>query len=78
MTTLGKRLIASPVSSSSSDDGQKFLRSLLRSENGGAILFANIDMNGPPDPVTIPAGLAAIEGEKWLFSHWIRSGPLPP
>jgi hypothetical protein len=52
--------------------GQKF-----RCDKGGALLFANVDLNGQPDPQTLHAGLPPIRGEKWLFSQWIRSGPLP-
>ena len=52
--------------------GQKF-----RCDKGGALLFANVDLNGQPDPQTLHAGLPPTRGEKWLFSQWIRSGPLP-
>jgi hypothetical protein len=51
--------------------GQKF-----RCKKGGALLFANIDEQGQPDPQTLHAGLAPISGEKWLFSQWVRTGPL--
>lgn len=52
--------------------GQKF-----RCNKGGALLFANVDLNGQPDPQTLHAGLPPTRGEKWLFSQWIRSGPIP-
>lgn len=52
--------------------GQKF-----RCEKGGALVFANIDEQGQPDPQTLHAGLPPTRGEKWLFSQWIRSGPMP-
>lgn len=52
--------------------GQKY-----KCKTGGALLFANIDEAGQPDPRTLHAGLAPETGEKWLFSQWIRSGPQP-
>ena len=49
----------------------------FRCDKGGALLFANVDLQGQPDPETLHAGLPPTKGEKWLFSQWIRSGPLP-
>jgi len=49
----------------------------FRCDRGGALLFANVDLEGQPDPQTLHAGLPPTRGEKWLFSQWIRSGPLP-
>lgn len=43
-----------------------------RGGRGDAILFANVDANGRPDPATRHAGLPPTSGEKWLFSQWIR------
>jgi len=43
-----------------------------RGGQGDAILFANVDANGRPDPATRHAGLPPTSGEKWLFSQWIR------
>ncbi|WP_427451570.1 2OG-Fe(II) oxygenase [Litorimonas sp. WD9-15] len=49
----------------------------FRCQKGGALLFANVDHQGQPDPNTLHAGLPPISGEKWLFSQWIRTGPPP-
>lgn len=53
------------------------LNQKFRCDKGGALLFANVDLQGRPDPETLHAGLPPTSGEKWLFSQWIRSGPLP-
>ncbi len=39
---------------------------------GDALYFANIDSTGAPDPRTLHAGLPPTQGEKWLFSQWVR------
>lgn len=44
---------------------------------GDALLFANVDAAGRPDPKTMHAGLPPTSGEKWLFSQWIRELPRP-
>jgi hypothetical protein len=44
---------------------------------GGALMFTNVDDQGRPDPTTLHAGLPPSRGEKWLFSQWIRTGPMP-
>lgn len=49
----------------------------FRCNKGGALLFANVDQQGQPDPNTLHAGLPPTRGEKWLFSQWIRTGPPP-
>ncbi|MDB2437999.1 2OG-Fe(II) oxygenase [Hellea sp.] len=49
----------------------------FRCKKGGALLFANVDVEDQPDPNTLHAGLPPTRGEKWLFSQWIRSGPSP-
>lgn len=49
----------------------------FRCERGGALVFANVNEQGRPDPRTLHAGLPPTKGEKWLFSQWIRSGPMP-
>ena len=41
--------------------------------SGGALYFANLDAAGAGDPRTLHAGLAPTQGEKWVFSHWIRN-----
>lgn len=48
-----------------------------RCDKGGALLFANVDHHGQPDPNTLHAGLPPSLGEKWLFSQWIRTGAMP-
>ena len=45
-------------------------------DTGGALLFANVNEQGRPDPTTLHACLPPTRGEKWLFSQWIRSGPM--
>ena len=42
---------------------------------GDAIVFANVDIAGKPDPMTLHAGLPPLKGEKWLFSQWVRDRP---
>ncbi len=42
---------------------------------GDAIVFANVDLAGKPDPLTLHAGLPPRRGEKWLFSQWVRDRP---
>ncbi len=39
---------------------------------GDALWFSNLDASGQPDPTTRHAGLPPTEGEKWLFSQWVR------
>ena len=43
---------------------------------GGAMVFANVDPAGRPDPMTLHAGLPPAQGEKWLLSQWIRDRPI--
>ncbi len=42
---------------------------------GDALAFSNVDADGKPDEATRHAGLPPTEGEKWLFSQWIREFP---
>lgn len=44
---------------------------------GDALIFWNVTPEGRPDPQTLHAGTAPTRGEKWLFSKWVRSRPLP-
>ena len=44
----------------------------FRGKTGDAIFWANVDMEGRPDPLTRHAGLPPTSGEKWIFSQWIR------
>lgn len=43
-----------------------------RGNTGDAIFWANCDMEGRPDPMTLHAGLPPTAGEKWILSQWIR------
>lgn len=38
---------------------------------GDALMFANVDPEGKPDPQTLHAGLPPTSGEKWLLSQWV-------
>ncbi|HSN52310.1 MAG TPA: 2OG-Fe(II) oxygenase [Woeseiaceae bacterium] len=42
---------------------------------GDALVFSNVAADGQPDAATRHAGLPPTEGEKWLFSQWIREFP---
>ncbi|PMG28877.1 hypothetical protein BCU94_03265 [Shewanella sp. 10N.286.52.C2] len=39
------------------------------------IIFNNTDNNFAPLPLSLHQGMPVIEGEKWLFSKWIREKP---
>jgi hypothetical protein len=41
-------------------------------KTGDAIMFANVDLEGRPDPMTLHAGRPPTSGEKWILSQWIR------
>jgi prolyl 4-hydroxylase len=43
---------------------------------GDVIAFANVDISGRPDTMTLHAVLAPTRGEKWLLSQWIRDRPI--
>jgi prolyl 4-hydroxylase len=43
-----------------------------RGTTGSALYFANVDVRGEPDTLTLHAGLAPTSGEKWLLSQWLR------
>ena len=43
-----------------------------RGRTGDAIFWANLDVGGRPDPLTLHAGLPPTSGVKWIFSQWIR------
>ena len=40
---------------------------------GDALYFVNLDRAGIGDPRTIHAGMPPTQGEKWLFSQWVRN-----
>jgi hypothetical protein len=44
-----------------------------RGKTGDALLFANVTPEQRPDRLTLHAGLPPNQGEKWLFSQWIRN-----
>lgn len=44
----------------------------FRGKKGDALYFANVDESGAPDPRTLHAGLAPTQGEKWVFTQFIR------
>jgi prolyl 4-hydroxylase len=48
----------------------------FRGKTGDALAFWNVT-NGRPDPRTLHAGTPTANGEKWLFSKWVRDRPLP-
>ena len=48
-----------------------------RGKTGDAIFWANCDMEGRPDPMTLHAGLPPTSGEKWILSQWIRDRAPP-
>ena len=43
-----------------------------RGRTGDALFWANVDMQGRPDPRTLHAGTPPSAGEKWILSQWIR------
>lgn len=49
-----------------------------RGRTGDALFWANVDMAGNPDPLTLHAGRPPTSGEKWVFSQWIRERLPPP
>lgn len=44
---------------------------------GDALMFWNVGADGQPDRQTLHAGLPVTQGEKWLFSKWVRARPYP-
>jgi hypothetical protein len=43
-----------------------------RGRTGDALFWANADMEGRPEPLSLHAGLPPTSGEKWVLSQWIR------
>lgn len=43
---------------------------------GDALVFANVDAAGRPDPRAVHAGLPVTRGRKLIASRWIRAAPL--
>jgi prolyl 4-hydroxylase len=48
----------------------------VRARAGDAILFANVDDEGRPNPEAVHAGLPVTRGVKFLASRWIREAPI--
>jgi prolyl 4-hydroxylase len=46
-----------------------------RGATGDALYFANVGMDGVPEPLSLHSGNTPAAGEKWIFSQWIRSRP---
>lgn len=44
---------------------------------GDALMFWNVGPDGQPDRQTLHAGLPVTQGEKWLFSKWVRARAYP-
>ena len=49
----------------------------VKGKPGDAVMFANVDLAGEPDRMTLHAGTPPTSGEKWLFSQWIRDRIAP-
>lgn len=49
----------------------------FKGKRGDALMFWNVDKRGAPDFRTVHAGLPPTRGQKWLFSQWVRSKPVP-
>ncbi|MFT3727968.1 MAG: 2OG-Fe(II) oxygenase [Terricaulis sp.] len=50
----------------------------IRTPAGGALVFANVDENGAPDPLSKHEGMPPTHGEKWLLSQFVRNKPQAP
>lgn len=44
-----------------------------RGGTGDALVFGNVDAAGRPDPRSQHAGCPPTQGEKWVFSQWVRN-----
>lgn len=47
----------------------------VRPKMGTALYFANTDLNGEIDPLTLHAGMPVTEGVKYLATKWLREKP---
>ena len=47
----------------------------FRGRKGDALFWWSVDETGTPDFRTLHAGLSPRNGEKWLFSQWVRDRP---
>jgi hypothetical protein len=50
-------------------------RFVHKPRRGDALIFANVDQGGAPDPNSLHAGRPPKRGEKWILSQWIRDRP---
>lgn len=46
-----------------------------RGAKGDGLFFANVDLQGAPDRLSLHQGLPTTRGDKWLLSQWIRNRP---
>ncbi|WP_294123013.1 2OG-Fe(II) oxygenase [Sphingomonas sp.] len=46
-----------------------------RGRTGDALVFGSLDSAGRPDPQSQHAGCPPTQGEKWVFSQWVRNRP---
>ena len=44
----------------------------VKGDVGDGLMFANVDREGAPDPLTLHRGAPPTSGEKWLLSQWVR------
>ncbi|WP_296405805.1 2OG-Fe(II) oxygenase, partial [Psychrobacter sp.] len=47
----------------------------IRPKKGSALYFANTDLNGDIEPLTLHAGMPVTEGVKYLATKWLREKP---
>ncbi|WP_019673900.1 2OG-Fe(II) oxygenase [Psychrobacter lutiphocae] len=47
----------------------------VRPKKGSALYFANTDLNGDINPLTLHAGMPVTEGVKYLSTKWLREKP---
>ena len=48
-----------------------------KGKTGDALFFWNVSAAGQVERQLVHAGMPPTKGEKWLFSQWVRSKPLP-
>jgi prolyl 4-hydroxylase len=48
----------------------------IKPKAGTAVMFDNFRQDGTPEPASLHAGLAVLDGAKWVASRWIRKDPL--
>lgn len=50
----------------------------MKARRGRLLIFANVDAEGRPDPLSEHAGLPVTHGEKWVVTRWIRARRFHP